>query len=93
MQTVLPKTIVHLRQLKEFDRFVFVKQLKKREVWQVVEHITATIMGEAKLMTRCINDSMQAKRFDANRVVIFLRNNNPHRTGSRIRKADEMIDY
>lgn len=93
-QTIKPKQIVNLSQLREYDRFCFVTNKKK--VWQVVDHFFMTdFKGEQKRMTRCINDKLEKGKFDAGRSVIFLRRNDPNEIHSRIRRRKdfELIDY
>jgi len=89
---MLPKTITHLHLLKEFDRFCFLKD-KAKKVYQVVEHFIIEFNGERKRMTRCINDNLEKKKFDGNRVVIYLRSNNPKITRRVIKPNPQLIDY
>jgi hypothetical protein len=88
---IIPSNVKHLHQLNRFDRFCFLKDKKARKVWQVVEHIIVPVMGEPKRMTKCINDSLDTKRFDSMRAVYFLRNNNPYKRGSRITHNPELL--
>jgi hypothetical protein len=94
---MIPSNIKHLRQLKANDRFCFVRELRSRKVWQVVEFVVVTINEEQKLYAKCINDKLETKRFDGNRTVMFLRNSDPEKIKSRLKnrrnKRDVLIDY
>lgn len=96
---IIQNNTKHLSQLLTNDRFVFFKERHKRNVWQVVEHITVTVNGEEKKMTKCINDKLEAKRFDSSRVVLYLRSANPQIIHRRLRNRrrqdnpENLINY
>lgn len=90
--TIEPKSVVNLSSLKTNDRFRFMTG-NKTKVWQVVEHVVVEGFDkQKKIMTRCLDDEMQPKRFDSGRSVMFLRNNSVQLLKSRLKKT-QLIDY
>lgn len=69
-------SITHLCCLITGDRFYcWTDQTKK--VWQLRMHTSIMFKGEFKKFSHCVDDSGKSTRFDANRVVMFLRRTKP----------------
>lgn len=70
------KAATHICCLKTGDRF-YLKDDKKKQVWELRYHTTIKIRGQPKKLSVCRDDKQEIKRFDANRVVMFLRRTIP----------------
>jgi len=68
--------VLHICQLITGDRF-FCKSDNSKEVWELRFHTLIRVRGEFKKLSQCRNDTGEVKRYDANRVVIFLRRTKP----------------
>lgn len=68
--------IMHLCQLITGDRF-FCKSDKSKTVFELRFHTLLKVRNEYKKFSQCRNDKGEVQRFDANRVVIFLRRTKP----------------
>lgn len=84
-----PKTndITHLCCLITGDRFYFANDSTK-QVWELRFHTKIKIRGEFRKLSQCKRDNGIKLKFDANRVVIFLRRTKPIVT----RKREFLID-
>lgn len=68
--------ITHICCLVTGDRF-YCKSDPKKEVWELRFHTMIKVRGEFKKYSQCRNDKGEVVRFDANRVIIFLRRTKP----------------
>jgi hypothetical protein len=68
----------HLCCLKTGDRF-YLKDDPKKEIWELRYQTTIKIRGQPKKLSVCKNGEREQRRFDANRVVFFLRRTIPDR--------------
>lgn len=68
--------ITHLCCLITGDRF-YCWSDKTKKVWELKMHTKIKIRGEFKKFSVCVDDKGQRIRFDANRVVMFLRRTKP----------------
>lgn len=66
------KTVTHICCLKTGDRFYFINDPKKT-VWELRLHTMIKFRGRDKKLSVCKTDTDERQRFDANRVVIYLR--------------------
>lgn len=81
MEAPKRNSVMHLCQLITGDRFYF-KSDKKKQVYELRFHTMVNVYGQMKKMSVCKKDKSETERFDANRIVIFLR-----RTKQLIRRA------
>jgi hypothetical protein len=72
MNDIKPNTITHICCLVTGDRF-YCWSDEKKEVWELRFHTMVKVRGGIKKLSQCKNDHGEKIRFDANRVVMFLR--------------------
>jgi hypothetical protein len=72
MREPKPNEVTHICCFITGDRFYFINDSKK-EVWQLRYHTMIKVRTAFKKFSVCKNDSGNEQRFDANRVVVFLR--------------------
>ena len=72
-------TVTHLCCLVTGDRFYCCSDTKK-EVWELRFHTQIMFGNQFKKYSECRNDKGERIRFDANRVVTFLRRTKKQRT-------------
>lgn len=70
------KTVTHICCLKTGDRFYFINDTKK-ETWQLRYHTSIRIRGQFTKLSVCKNDTGDEWRYNANRVIMFLRRTIP----------------
>ncbi len=68
--------VTHICCLITGDRFYLLSDPKKI-VWEVRFHSSINIRGQFKKYSVCRTDSDERSRFDANRMVVFLRRTKP----------------
>lgn len=68
--------VLHICQLITGDRFFCISD-EKKVVWELRFHTMIKIRGEFKKLSQCRNEKGEVKRFDANRVIVFLRRTKP----------------
>ena len=73
-----PKTVTHICCLKTGDRFYFIND-PKRIAWELRLHTVIKIKGRDKKLSVCRTDANEKGRFDANRVIVFLRSTVIHK--------------
>lgn len=71
-----PNELVHVCQMITGDRF-YLKTDDKREVWELRFHTMVKVRGLMKKLSQCKNDDGDTRRFDANRLAVFLRRTKP----------------
>ena len=71
-----PNSITHLSCLITGDRFYCWSDSTKI-VWELRFHTSIKIKGEFMKLSQCVNDKGERYRFNANRVVMFLRRTKP----------------
>lgn len=76
MMELKANSITHLCCLITGDRFYCWSDNQKK-VWELRFHTMTKINGIPKKFSQCTNDKGEKIRFDANRVVMFLRRTKP----------------
>ena len=71
-----PNSITHLCCLITGDRFYFWND-KSKKVWELKWHTQIKIRGKFVKLSVCTDDTGNSQRFDANRVIMFLRRTKP----------------
>lgn len=69
-------SITHLSCLITGDRFYCWSDHTKK-VWELRMHTRIRVHGDFKRLSYCVDDKGNRTRFDANRVVMFLRRTKP----------------
>jgi hypothetical protein len=72
IRDIKPNSITHLSCLITGDRF-YCWSDERKEVWELRYHTMVRFRGQQVKLSQCVNDNGDKKRFDFNRVVIFLR--------------------
>jgi len=84
--------VVHICQLITGDRFYCKSDLKKG-VWELRFHTLVKAGRDYKKLSQCKNDKGDVIRFDANRVVVFLRRTKPIIKRSRQFSIEQYFIY
>jgi hypothetical protein len=71
-----PNDVLHLCQLITGDRFYFIND-KTKTVWELRFHTLVNTRRGVTKLSQCKIDTGKSQRFDANRVVVFLRRTKP----------------
>jgi hypothetical protein len=69
-------SITHLSCLITGDRFYCWSDVKK-EKWELRFHTTIKYKGKEIKLSQCVNDKGEKRKFDFNRVVMFLKRTAP----------------
>lgn len=78
------KQVTHICCLKTGDRFYFINDPKKK-IWQLVRPDAYYFNGRLKKAGVCKDDNGQEDRFDANRVIVYIRTSNEKQVRNSIR--------
>jgi hypothetical protein len=78
MRDIKPNSITHLCCMTTGDRF-YCWSDKTKKVYTLKMHTMIMIRGQFKKFSVCVDDKGKQIRFDANRVVMFLRRTKPVR--------------
>lgn len=85
--------VTHVCCLITGDRFYFIKDPTKT-IYEVRYHTQIKWNGRDVKLSMCRNDDGDKKRFNGNRVVVFMRSVNPRRQpGFTIKKDDSLLRY
>lgn len=76
MNEIKPGSITHLCCLITGDRF-YCWSDKTKKVWELRMHSMIRVRGQFIKLSHCKDDHGNKIRFDANRVVMFLRRTKP----------------
>jgi hypothetical protein len=72
MITPKANSVTHICTLITGDRFYCCSD-EKKEVWELRFHTMVKVNGQLKKFSQCRKDDGTTHRFDANRMIVFLR--------------------
>jgi hypothetical protein len=87
---IKPKTITHICCLITGDRF-YCNNDKKKIIWELRFHTLVKFRNEMVKLSICKNGNT-TKRFNANRVVVFMRSTNAQRQSGYKKIHDQSLD-
>jgi hypothetical protein len=71
-------TVTHICCLITGDRFYLVND-KNKKVWELIFHTNIKFRNKQMKLSICKDDNSKKAKFNANRVVVFVRSTNPKR--------------